>query len=601
VPARTIIAAAILLLGLAFPLQARMSPPVALDWEIAQVEVSPEAERFLLVIWLEPEKGWYAYSHDPGPTGKPTEVRVTLIPSGEQLPPLYPPGQLIPDSFEPELLVSAYLGPTPVFVQIPEDAPKQLRAEAQVEMLLCSETSCFPVRETLAVERDLAADPPPPAVDRPWWGQYMALVDEDAPRPGTIPELSPRFFLQGLEVQNLAKAMLLAFLAGLILNVMPCVLPVLALKVRAMLPQGPQDHGRESRFRLHNVFYSLGVLTFFTILAALAAFAGMAWGELFQRPAALIVMTAVVFLFGLSLLDVYRLPHVSVGMKGPVLSRSISIDGYLTGLLATLLATPCSGPFLGGVLAWSLFQPPLIVAVVFLSIGLGMASPFMMAAAFPKTARLIPTPGSWMVRLEQIFGLVLMITAVYLLSLIPADRVLRTLVLLWFLAAGAVVWGKWTDLTHSTLRRRSIRAVALVLATIGLLIGLRAPVDDVQWRPFSQAEFVQMLGRERMVVEFTADWCPNCKFLERTVLRERNLSRWREQYGFVPVRVDLTRENPEGMRLLRELGSQSIPLVALFPARDEGDEPLVLRDLFTTAQFEEALSQAFSGPPSAVR
>jgi thiol:disulfide interchange protein len=112
----------------------------------------------------------------------------------------------------------------------------------------------------------------------------LALVDEDAPRPGTIPEFSPRFFLQGLEVQNLAKAMLLAFLAGLLLNVMPCVLPVLALKVRAMLPQGPQDHGRESRFRLHNVFYSLGVLTFFTILAALAAFAGMAWGELFQRP-----------------------------------------------------------------------------------------------------------------------------------------------------------------------------------------------------------------------------------------------------------------------------------------------------------------------------
>jgi thiol:disulfide interchange protein len=115
--------------------------------------------------------------------------------------------------------------------------------------------------------------------------------------------------------------------------------------------------------------------------------------------------------------------------------------------------------------------------------------------------------------------------------------------------------------------------VALVLATIGLLIGLRGPVEDVQWRPFSQAEFVQMLGRERMVVEFTADWCPNCKFLERTVLRERNLSRWREQYGFVPVRVDLTRENPEGMRLLRELGSQSIPLVALFPAGTRGTSP----------------------------
>jgi thiol:disulfide interchange protein len=265
----------------------------------------------------------------------------------------------------------------------------------------------------------------------------------------------------------------------------------------------------------------------------------------------------------------------------------------LTGILATLLATPCSGPFLGGVLAWSLFQPPLVIAVVFLSIGLGMASPFMLAALFPQAARLIPSPGDWMVRLEQVFGLVLMITTVYLLSLLPADRVLRTLLLLWFLAAGAMLWGKWTTLSQSTLKRRSIRGVALVLLVLGLLIGLRAPEVDVQWREFEQAEFVRMLGQERMVVQFTADWCPNCKFLERTVLREKNLSRWKERYGFVAVRVDLTRENLPGTRLLRELGSQSIPLVALFPAEGEGSEPLVLRDLFTTSQFEEALSRAF--------
>jgi thiol:disulfide interchange protein len=601
VPAKTILATVLLLLGLALPLSAAQSPPVAFDWEIARLEGTPTENDYLLVLWLEPAPGWYAYSHDPGPTGQPTVAQVTLLPSQERVQVLYPIGRDIADMFEPGATVSAYLDRTPLFVPLPNYAPNQLHAEARIQLLLCSKTSCFPVRETIVIEHDLADSPPPPAQSRPWWNHYLTLVDGTSqdirsvtdPVDESIPEFNPRFFLQGLEVKGLAKAMLLAFLAGLLLNVMPCVLPVLALKVRAMLPQGEQDQARENRFRLHNIFYSLGVLTFFSVLAALAAFAGMAWGELFQSPAALTVMTAIVFAFGLSLLDVFRLPFVPVGPKGPVLSRSISIDGYLTGILATLLATPCSGPFLGGVLAWSLFQPPLVIAVVFLSIGLGMASPFMLAALFPQAARLIPSPGDWMVRLEQVFGLVLMITTVYLLSLLPADRVLRTLLLLWFLAAGAMLWGKWTTLSQSTLKRRSIRGVALVLLVLGLLIGLRAPEVDVQWREFEQAEFVRMLGQERMVVQFTADWCPNCKFLERTVLREKNLSRWKERYGFVAVRVDLTRENLPGTRLLRELGSQSIPLVALFPAEGEGSEPLVLRDLFTTSQFEEALSRAF--------
>jgi thiol:disulfide interchange protein len=593
---KSLLAALVLVFASALPLPA-FEPPVSFEWEFAKVEGEPvQGDVVLLVLWLEPEQGWYAYSNEPGPTGQPTVVQAMLQPSGEQLPVLYPVGRQMPDPLEPGKTVLAYPDRTPIFVALPDHAPNPVRLEARVQLLLCSPTSCFPVRETIAVEQDLIATPPPAAQSRPWWGTYIALLQGDAQPEENVqdgPALSPRFFLQGLEVQGLGKAMLLAFLAGLLLNVMPCVLPVLALKVRAMLPQGPVDEGHVQRFRLHNVFYSLGVLTFFTLIAGLAAFAGMAWGEMFQSPAAVIVMASVVFLFGLSLLDVFRLPFIPVGLKGPVLSRSIVIDGYLTGVLATLLATPCSGPFLGGVLAWSMFQQPMVIAVVFLSIGAGMASPFMLAALFPWTVRLIPNPGAWMIRLEQIFGLVLMLTTVYLLSLLPADRILRTLILLWFLAAGAMVWGKWTTLSQSALRRRTVRAVALAIAIAGVLIGLGTPEEKMNWREFEQAEFSAMLGKERMVVEFTADWCPNCKFLERTVLREKNLLRWIDKYGFVPVRVDLTRENPAGSKLLRDLGSQSIPLVAIFPGEGEVTQPLVLRDMFTTSQFEQALEETF--------
>jgi thiol:disulfide interchange protein len=590
------LAALLLVFAFATPLHA-FDPPVSFDWEFARVEREPaQRDGMLLVLWIEPEQGWYAYSNEPGPTGQPTVVQVMLEASGEHLPVLYPEGRKMPDPLEPGKTVLAYPDRTPIFVELPDHAPNPVRLEARVQLLLCSPTSCFPVRETIAVQQDLIASPPPPAQSRPWWGTYNALLQGGAKTEEAVqngPALSPRFFLQGLEVQGLGKAMLLAFLAGLLLNVMPCVLPVLALKVRAMLPQGPMDDGHVHRFRLHNLFYSLGVLTFFALIAGLAAFAGMAWGEVFQSPAAVIVMASVVFLFGLSLLDVFRLPFIPVGLKGPVLSRSIIIDGYLTGVLATLLATPCSGPFLGGVLAWSMFQQPMVIAVVFLSIGVGMASPFILASLFPWTVKFIPSPGVWMIRLEQIFGLVLMLTTVYLLSLLPVDRILRALILLWFLSAGAMVWGKWTSLSQSTLQRRSVRAVALAIALAGVLIGLGTPDEQVNWREFDQSEFSAMLGKERMVVEFTADWCPNCKFLERTVLREKNLLRWIDTYGFVPVRVDLTRENPTGTRLLRELGSQSIPLVALFPGEGEGTQPLVLRDMFTTSQFEQALEEAF--------
>jgi thiol:disulfide interchange protein DsbD len=142
------------------------------------------------------------------------------------------------------------------------------------------------------------------------------------------------------------------------------------------------------------------------------------------------------------------------------------------------------------------------------------------------------------------------------------------------------------------VRRGGIRLAAVVVVAVTALALFGPGAAPVNWKPFSPDTLRAELGHRPVMLDFTADWCPNCKLLEHTALAQDNLARWRDEYGLTLMQADLTRENPEAMELLRALGSQSIPVVAVFPPGDGAGEPLVLRDLFTTAQMEEALRSA---------
>ena len=556
----------------------------------------------LAVLTLTPDHGWHAYGNIPGPSGYPTVVTGDV--DGNPLEALYPPSEPGPDPTTPGLTVELYDGDTPFF--LPLTAPAGT-VTASINALLCSDTSCRPVRETVVIT-PAPADSLPPAEDQPWWPRFLLSVPgeetddsqgvltesvpiaapEEAAGPSG-PSLTPRYFAPGLEVNTLSKAAALAFLAGLILNFMPCVLPVITLKLRSFIPVATSIPLEQRRaFRAHNLFFALGMMLYFLILAAVIAVTGMAWGQIFQKPEAVAALTAIVFALSLSLFGVYDLPLIDLKGKAPGVKHHPKLESFTTGILATILATPCSGPFLGGVLAWALIQPPEIIALVLSCIGLGMASPYLAMALMPGLYRFLPNPGAWTVHLERLLGFLLAGTAVYLFGLLPTSEYLNMLILLWVIALAAWMWGRLTNLNQTALRRWSVRGAAMVLVAAAAVFLFRPTTHQDPWQDFRMERFEKLLGQENLILDFTADWCPNCKFLEKTVLAPENSARIAEDHDAILLRVDLTRHEPELMALLESLGSKSIPILAIF-SKERPDSPLVLRDLFTSGQLDEAL------------
>lgn len=407
---------------------------------------------------------------------------------------------------------------------------------------------------------------------------------------------APRYQVPELEVSGLGKALLLGLLAGLLLNLMPCVLPVISLKLSGFVAVAALggDEVRRAHFREHNLLFAAGIMAWFLLLAFILGGAGLAWGQLFQRPGVVLGLLMLVFGLGLSMFGVFTLPVLDLKAVGA--GGAGRAQPFFTGLVATLLATPCSGPLLGGVLGWAFQQPPEIMAFVFTSVGMGMALPYLVLAARPGLVRHFPRPGAWTGTLEQLVGFFLMGTSVYLLTILPAAWLMPALASLLAVAFAAWVWGRWGGLDAPPRRRSVVRLAAPALVAVAVWLSFAPSAPPANWEPFEPATFRAMLGREPLIVDFTADWCPNCKLLEQTTLSGGAVSEWARRHGARLVRVDLTEESPEAQALLRALGSSSIPVVALFPKGLLSASPVVLRDLFTTGQMEQALLEAFGKP-----
>ncbi|MGE4553849.1 MAG: protein-disulfide reductase DsbD family protein, partial [Desulfovibrionaceae bacterium] len=391
----------------------------------------------------------------------------------------------------------------------------------------------------------------------------------------------------GAEVGGLAAALLLGLVAGLILNVMPCVLPVVALKLAPLMAGGGDEALRE--VRRHALFFGLGIECSFLALAGMLAATGLAWGEMFQQPAVVLVLAAVVFALGLSLFGVFHLPVLD--LRFAAATKNPRLRALFTGMLATLLATPCSGPLLGGVLSWTLSRPAVVIVLVLAGVGAGMALPYAALAVWPRLARLLPRPGAWTGRVEQAVGLFLMGTCLYLLVILPPAMLPRALAALLTTAVGAWLWGLG-GVGLRELRPLAAKAAGAAVALAAILWALNPPVRVDPWEPFDPQFFTNELGREPLMVDFTADWCPTCQALSATVLTDAAVAGLEAEYGVRAVRADLTEDFPAAEALLQALGARSIPVLAIFPAGEAARRPIVLRDLFTAGQLRRALGRA---------
>jgi thiol:disulfide interchange protein len=316
--------------------------------------------------------------------------------------------------------------------------------------------------------------------------------------------------------QSLWMILLLAFVGGFILNFMPCVLPVIGLKVLAFVHQSGHDR---VRILLLNLVYSLGLLSIFWILATFASAASLGlsdeslgWGQQFNYDAFNITMLAVVFVMGLSFLGVWEIPipgfatsHAADELAG----REGYSGAFFKGVVTTLLATPCSGPGLASALAYCVNKPPHVVYLVFTFVGLGMALPYLLIGAYPRLIRFIPKPGPWMETFKQVMGFVLLGTVVFLFTVLEPKNIIPTLVFL--LALGAACWLIGRVPLHAP-RGKRLQAWGWAAALAGIVGWLSFTYEgnsehDLDWQKFSLARLGQLSeSGATVMVDFTADW-----------------------------------------------------------------------------------------------
>ncbi|HMB01323.1 MAG TPA: cytochrome c biogenesis protein CcdA [Spirochaetota bacterium] len=404
--------------------------------------------------------------------------------------------------------------------------------------------------------------------------------------------VKPVPFADKLETGSFLWALLFGFIAGIILNITPCVLPVISIKVLSILKQAGEN---KKTVKLHALAFTAGMLAVFMLLAFLAAYAGYAWGELFKEPFFLIIMILLVLLMALSLFGLVQVPFFSFAV-GSGQSRSPYFASFNKGIFATLLATPCSGPLLGGVLAWALLQKPWIIFIIFMSAGLGMAAPYLLLMLKPALLGRIPRGGKWIYFLEKLFGFMLLATAWYLFYLI---NYIYYLPLLAFILGSGFLLFIYKNISYikSRITRLAITVFLVILAGSGFWFSFvyyinfkktaAANAGNRVWKPFRVNSFFNDLENERkIIVNFTADWCLTCKAVAGRVLYADKVQQYLKQNNISCYTVDLTGKDPFLTSFQRALDSRSIPFVACFrPGSAESRRVLYLRDIFTRATF----------------
>lgn len=412
----------------------------------------------------------------------------------------------------------------------------------------------------------------------------VAVVSRDS-APSTRPARAK------VEPLQLSAVIAFSLLGGFILNFMPCVLPVIGLKVFSFLEQGGKS-------RMHvlglNLCFTFGLLAVFMALAALNAFAGLAWGE--RSTAFNIGLTCVVFVMALSFLGVWEIPipgFVGSGKGVELAAREGAAGAFAKGVLTTILATPCSGPFLGAVFAFGATQPPHIVFLIYGMIGLGMALPYLVIGAFPRLVRFLPKPGAWMDTFKQFMGFVLLGTVVYLFWTLNRTYLVPTFALLvglWF----GCWWIGRTPLFTSLRRKLGAWTFGCLAATaIGLFAFFFLTPAALDGEPFSQARLDSLAASGKTVlVDFTASWCPTCQVNGRFVIDSEAVREAIKAKDAVLMVADWSDYGPEIKTALWNLtASESIPVLVIFPAGRSHD-PIILRDLLTTRKVIDALDQA---------
>ena len=408
---------------------------------------------------------------------------------------------------------------------------------------------------------------------------------------GAIPPLSgaakkslPANVRPGTADVTLFSAICLALLGGLILNLMPCVFPVLFLKGLALVNSSGEDRVRQ---RTHGLVYTLGILVSFWVVVAVllglrAGGAQLGWGFQLQSPGFVAVLALVMFFLGLSLAGQFEL-GLSLTAAGNDLTRKQGFAGsFFTGMLAVVAATPCMGPLMGAAVGFALAQPTWVTFTVFTVLALGLALPYLVLSMQPQWTRILPRPGAWMEVLKQLTAVPLFATAIWLTwvfgHLYAADGLDKTAdLLLGFLVLAIAGWalGRWPAKWGSAI-------AAFVLIAIAIIVPLRKPKQEaVIWKPWTPEALAAARATGHPVfVDYTAAWCLSCQVNEKVVLRSADVVEQLTSNHVELLKADWTNYDPGITAALSAVARSGVPTYVIYPPGDKSN-PDVLPELLT--------------------
>jgi thiol:disulfide interchange protein DsbD len=533
-------------------------------------EALAQSPHQLLLRWTMPP-GYYLYRDQ-------TTLKLEDA-AGLSLKPAWPAGTAHHDEHYGDVTVYFDQVELPVAVEGDLAGRKQLTVEASFQG--CQDDGlCYPLM-TRSVNLDL--------------GSGTIATGQTT---GTAPELPPAASPVPLQV-SLVAALLLALGGGLILNLMPCVLPVLSIKAVSVLESGEN----RATARRHALFYTAGVVCSFAalglgILALRSAGHALGWGSQLQQPLLVGLLACVMLAVGLSMSGVVQF-GASLGNTGASLAaRSGPAGDFFTGVLAVVVASPCTAPFMGSALAYAFAAPMLSALLVFLALGIGLALPFLAVGFVPALARLLPRPGRWMETLKQLLAFPMYLTAAWLVWVLAnqrgADAVGLILVAMVLLAM--MLWWFERSRSHGAASKMAVAVLAIAMAVPMYLLAhvpppLKAAIAEEGVVAYSPEKLAELRAADTPIfVDITADWCVTCKANEHIVLDTPNFRELLQRTGAVYMKGDWTDVNPTISTFLQQYHSPGVPLYVVFPKH--GGPGRQLSTVLTSSLVEQALTEA---------
>ena len=406
----------------------------------------------------------------------------------------------------------------------------------------------------------------------------------------------------------------LALLGGMILNLMPCVLPILSLKILAVVNQRGQS---AATARKHSLSYAAGVLLSFWIIAGLVVLGRLAtWGEQFQDARFIVIVTALMTLVALNLFGVFEfvLPGRATGAAAELSAREGSGGAFFNGILAVVLGASCVAPVLAGAIGWAVSQPPAIIVLTFTFIGVGLALPYVLLTFFPALQKVLPRPGAWMEKFKVAMGFPMLATAAWLFSLLPGHYgragVLWVGMFLVLLAAAGWIFGAFIQRGSQGKGLASLCAIGCLGFGFGFALEHKldwrhpnyadlsaatappAKADGIPWQPWSPEAVTAAQAEGRPVlVDFTADWCLTCQANKASSIEIESVRKKLKEMNAVTLLGDYTRKSPAIRDELKRFGQAGVPLVLVY-SKQSTAKPEILPPLLTPGIVLDALDRA---------